>query len=71
MKPSLILSILVSGALLASCKKEYVCECHNPGGTYTAFRVKDSKRKAKKQCEDYYDQNFGSVAFSETSCEVR
>jgi hypothetical protein len=71
MKASLIILVLTAGAFLASCKKEYICECHNPGGTYTAFRVKDSKKNAKRQCEEYYNQNFGSVAFSETSCEVR
>jgi hypothetical protein len=71
MKSSLILSILVAGAFLVSCKKEYVCECTNPGGTLTAFRTKDSKKRAKDKCEDYYNQNYGSVVFNETSCKVR
>lgn len=71
MKAFLLILAFTVSTLLTSCKKEYVCECENPGGTYTAFRVKDSKRNAKKKCEEYYDQNLGSVAFSETSCEVR
>ncbi|MCZ8284213.1 MAG: hypothetical protein O9353_02050 [Bacteroidia bacterium] len=71
MKSSLILSILVASALLASCKKEYVCECTNPGGSLTAFRTKDTKRRAEQKCDDYYTQNYGSVVFNETSCKIR
>ncbi len=71
MKSSLILSILAAGALFASCKKEYVCECTNPGGTLTAFRTKDTKKRAEQKCEDYYNQNYGSVVFNETSCKIR
>lgn len=71
MKAFFILSAFVASALLASCKKEYVCECTNPGGTLTAFRTKDSKKRAKQKCEDYYNQNYGSVVFNETSCKIR
>ncbi len=71
MKSSLILSIFIAGTLFASCKKEYVCECSNPGGTLTAFRTKDTRKRAEQKCEDYYNQNYGSVVFNETSCKIR
>lgn len=70
MKSFLILSVLTA-AVLSSCKKEYVCECTNPGGTLTAFRTKDTKKRAEQKCEDYYNENYGSVVFNETSCKIR
>lgn len=71
MKSFLTLTILITVIFLSSCKKEYVCECKNPGGTLTAFRTTDSKKRARQKCEDYYNANYGSVVFNETSCEIR
>ncbi|MBL7902655.1 MAG: hypothetical protein JNK73_11725 [Bacteroidia bacterium] len=36
---------------LASCKKNYTCECTNSNGTYIAGEVEATKSKAKKHCE--------------------
>lgn len=67
---NLILFALIAVSL-TSCKKQYSCECTNPGGSYTAFTVKDTKQKAKQKCDDYYAQNFGTVVFNETSCKIK
>lgn len=71
MKTFALLLLFITSVIMSSCKKEYVCECTNPGGTLTAFRTKDSKKRAKEKCEDYYNQNYGSVVFNETSCKIR
>lgn len=57
--------------MLYSCKKDYVCECSNPGGTFEAFKIHDTKKKAKQACKDYYDVNYGNIPFNETSCEIK
>ena len=56
---------------IISCKKEHTCQCINPGGTVAVFIVKDTKKKASKKCKDYYNQNYASVPFNETSCEIK
>lgn len=71
MKTILILPSLIIAAFLLSCKKEYVCECTDPSGTLTAFRTKDTKKRAEQKCEDYYHANYGSVVFNESSCKIR
>lgn len=63
--------ILMAGILLPACKKEYICECTSPAGTLTAFRAKDKKKNAEQKCENYYNENYGGVAFNETSCKIR
>lgn len=71
MKIFAFMLLFIISVMMPSCKKEYICECTNPGGTLTAFRTKDSKKRAKEKCEDYYNRNYGSVVFNETSCKVR
>lgn len=71
MKQLFMLVAFATCTSLVSCKKEYVCECTNPGGTLTAFRTKDTKKRAEKKCDDYYTANYGSVVFNETSCKIR
>lgn len=56
---------------LSSCRKEYSCVCTNPGGAYVAFTTKNSKSGAEKQCDDYYEENFGDIPWNETFCEVK
>jgi hypothetical protein len=53
-----------------SCNKKYTCVCTNPGGKTTAFQTKTSKSQAEKQCQEYYDSNFGSIPLNETFCEI-
>lgn len=66
----LIFISLVS-TFLSGCKKEYVCECTNPGGKFTAFSERTTKEKADQKCKDYYDENYGKILMSETFCEVK
>ncbi len=62
-----ILTILI----LVGCKKERTCQCTNPGGTVAVFTVKKTKKKATKQCKEYYNQHYASTPWNETSCEIK
>jgi len=48
--------------MLISCKKEYTCDCDNPGGKYI-YIIKDTKSNAEKKC--FEAANF---PWSETFC---
>lgn len=66
------IAILVLAITFSNCKKNYSCECVNPGGKQVVFTTKDTKKKAAKKCTDYYNQNYGSLpVISETSCEIK
>ncbi|MEO6903195.1 MAG: hypothetical protein ABI315_08580 [Bacteroidia bacterium] len=54
-----------------ACKKEYTCQCTNPGGTKDVFTVKDSKSNAKSKCDKYYQDNFANVPLNETICNIK
>ncbi|MDP1801149.1 MAG: hypothetical protein Q8L81_07355 [Bacteroidota bacterium] len=69
MKNLIIISLI--SLLFSNCKKEYVCECTNPGGKFKAFSKRTTKEKADQKCKDYYDENYGKILMSETFCEVR
>ncbi len=56
---------------MSGCKKNYTCACTNPGGTTNVFTVKDTKSNADKKCTDYFNQTYGSVPMSETSCAIK
>ena len=71
MRSAVIVLVIVAGMCFPSCKKEYICECTSPTETLTAFRAKDKKKNAEQRCETYYNQNYGSVAFNQTSCKIR
>lgn len=62
---------IVVACLFSACKKDYACVCSNPGGEYTAFKVKASTKQAQAKCDDYYATNFGAVPWNETLCEIR
>lgn len=69
MKILILLSAVV--LTLGSCKKNYTCECSGPGGTDKVFTTKDTRKNAKKLCDDYYDSHWGNVPMSETGCEIK
>lgn len=69
MKNLILISLMT--ILFTSCKKEYVCECTNPGGSFKAFSKHTTKEKADQQCKDYYEENYGKILMSETFCEVK
>jgi hypothetical protein len=57
------LLILTVTFILASCKKNYQCQCTNSYGTYDAGEIEDTKRKAKKHCQ--------SLSTSTTTCDIK
>lgn len=67
MKKTILFLIVLISTLFTNCKKEYVCECFNPGGVFQTYSIKDTKKKAAKKCADYSKQYQG-VAWSETGC---
>ncbi len=70
MKRSIIAIVAILGLGLASCKKDYSCECtkivtaadgsstSSPDGTYT---FKDSRARAETKCNDLESSNNGGV----------
>ena len=64
--------------ILSSCKKNYVCSCdyYTNGSLSTtgATTFNESKRSAKKKCEDLNDEGtlvFGGMTFNnETRCSL-
>jgi hypothetical protein len=71
MKKSSLFFIAITSVFLSNCKKEYACECINPGGKYVAFSTNASKTKANQKCTDYYNKNFGHIPMNETFCEIK
>ncbi len=71
MKVPGLLCVLFFGLFFTACQKEYTCYCTNPGGTSKAFSVKESKNNAESECKKYYDNNFGSIPWNETTCEIK
>ena len=61
MRPYTAIFVLVIMSL-ASCKKNYTCECTNTNGTYVAGEVEATKSKAKKHCEGLSTSNTECVA---------
>lgn len=65
-----MLLLAMTCLVAVACKKEYTCECKNPGGVYATYTINDSKSKAKKKCDDYHKETESTV-FSESSCSVK
>lgn len=70
MKRVTLILLTLSGILFSHCKKNYVCECSNPGGVFQTYTIKDTKKKAKAQCDDYSKQ-YQTIAWSETGCSLK
>lgn len=69
-KLSIILFLTVI-ALFSSCKKEYTCTCSDSVGNKTiAFTEKNTKGKASDKCNDYYNQNYASIPWDDTTCSI-
>jgi hypothetical protein len=52
----ILLSLLVTGLTMTSCKKTYTCKCdYTIGGSqFTSnYSITDTKSNAKTQCENY------------------
>lgn len=61
-----ILFVLIVGAFMVSCKKEYTCECtfywsNGTVGNTSSTTIKDTKEKALSKCaENEMNQQNGS-----------
>ncbi len=54
MKGYTVVFIMAFAAIaFTSCKKTYRCSCYNPALNHTtpSFEIKDTKKKAKEECE--------------------
>ena len=67
MKTKLILTILTT-CVLTACKKDYTCECANPGGVYATYKIYDTKANASAKCDSYCSScNF----LNESHCDLK
>ncbi|MCE3258862.1 MAG: hypothetical protein K0S12_503 [Bacteroidetes bacterium] len=85
MKQLSILPLLLIGASLASCKKDYKCECttnYSSGKSVSTREIaKATKKTATAICGDYqevytdtYNSGSGTVTYTETyntNCELK
>jgi len=46
-----ILPFLIFGILFVACKKTYTCECSDNNGVYATYKFKNTKKKAKEECD--------------------
>ena len=60
-----IILIVLTIIILTACKKEYTCECDNPGG-HVVYVIHDSKKNAEKECFAASD-----FPWSETMCTLK
>lgn len=76
----ILLIAAVAGLAMASCKKDYTCECTStdtaPGSTTTTSKktIKEAtKRQAKANCFSYStDYTSGSNTYTQTNdCELK
>lgn len=66
----LIGSLLLLSTFLISCKKEYACVCSNVGGPVETFTIKNTKKKAQDECQEYYKEHY-DYYWSESFCEIK
>ena len=52
MQKSSLFFIVMAIVFFTNCKKEYACECTNPGGKYIAFYKNGTKAKAEQKCKN-------------------
>ena len=65
-----VAAIVLISPLLVSCKKEYTCQCFNPGGIFESHTIKDTKKNAEEKCSEYAEK-FQTMPFSETYCLIK
>ena len=56
--------------LIVGCKKDYTCDCFNPGGIYATYEIHDSKKKAQEKCAEYFEES-NPIPFSESACQLK
>jgi hypothetical protein len=67
----IIIPFIALAFCLSACAKNYDCVCTNPGGSQTVASYHATKQKATSQCKRYYQDHYGNVAWSETSCGIK
>jgi hypothetical protein len=63
------LSLAAAVMLFTGCKKEYTCECFNPGGVYKVYKVTDTKKKAEKTCASHSEEP--DTTWNEAGCVIK
>lgn len=61
--------ICIATFLVTACKKNYTCECFNPGGVVATYKIHDTKNKAEKKCKEYAEPY--NYPFSESGCQLK
>lgn len=67
MKPQFYTIALLT-ALIASCKKNYVCECGNLSGVHETYKIRNTKKKAETECHTLCIDCYSG---SEKFCEIK
>lgn len=64
--------ILMSLILLAfgSCKKTYTCTCKLENSTDRVFTINDSKKNAKKRCDEASNFYIETVFIAKYNCDL-
>ena len=71
MKKTIVIALL--GILLHSCKKKHVCWCHTENIGFGEVEIYDTKRKAKKRCDDaelYGTFTYSNVTYTDVKCDL-
>ncbi len=69
-KGQLVGGLIVLVLMSTSCKKNYTCMCTNIGGPVDVFTIRDTKKKAQSECQEYYEKYYGYY-WSETFCKIK
>jgi hypothetical protein len=61
--------IILTAIVLTACKKTYTCTCSNPGGVFKIYEIKDTRKKATEECNDY-SKEYQTIPWSESGCSL-
>ncbi|WP_343632848.1 hypothetical protein [Fluviicola sp.] len=79
MKRVVVAVVALSGLALASCKKDYTCECRmirtdDDGSTVTSsdgtYTFKDSRARAEDRCNDLEDSGTDILGEYTRECDI-
>lgn len=74
MKKITFLTVVLAGLALASCKKDYTCECTATAGGISAtssVTINDTKKKAEDACTAKNSSASVGGASSSTTCKIK
>jgi hypothetical protein len=61
-----ILILICVTLIFTNCRKDHTCICANPYIDVTGFKIKDTKRNAKKRCKAY--ETNGELNYTSDNC---